>query len=198
MSNLLKILARERETYYDYSTGKLTKVWPIWLCIFLFSTFLVLGLDSVSNNFLAALLTVYSILTGFGFSVLFNLASAKKITLSEDDYSLEKKPMVTKVNKLKDELFTNISYFSIGGLILVTIVLWLIFLDDISFDFLNYIKTKIETLTGSTKSFELIANTTKQILLVLFITALINNLWSFFRIIIRLNFYFSERMKLIG
>jgi hypothetical protein len=62
------------------------------------------------TDFINAINTVASILLGFGFSVLFFIASSK-IEVEDSSDSLEKKNRVSRLNQLSKELFHNVSYF---------------------------------------------------------------------------------------
>jgi hypothetical protein len=62
------------------------------------------------TDFINSINTVASILLGFGFSVLFYIASSKE-DQSPPDSSLEQKNRARRMNTLSRELFHNVSYF---------------------------------------------------------------------------------------
>lgn len=120
MSSFLDIITRNRRTFYNFETRQLIpqnranifKTVAALAAAFLFS--------QIDRDFIEAIITVFAILVGFTFSILFYLLSLKSI-VAEQDASLEKKARIEKLNILAKELFYNISYFNLLAVSLVFI-----------------------------------------------------------------------------
>lgn len=111
MSYLVEIFSRDASTYYDVRTGKKGSVWKRFSLMVLFglvgSAFFKFG-----DEALTALLTIYSIMIGFAFTAQFYLVDKNFKTIKNSDF-IEDKILLEKINKLSQELYSNISYLSV-------------------------------------------------------------------------------------
>jgi len=110
MASVRSIIANNNSTFYDYATQKRTRVWPRILCFVIASPMLAFVLTDKLTDFINSINTVASILLGFGFSVLFYIASGKE-DQAQPNASLEQKNRSERINQLSKELFHNVSYF---------------------------------------------------------------------------------------
>jgi hypothetical protein len=197
MSDLLSIIRRHRETFYDYNTEKPTLVWPRNTAIVLFSFLVVLVFDGVSVDAISALLTVQSILIGFGFSVLFFLVSADD-KRPQEGASIESKLTAAKLEKLSRELFYNISYFNIVATCSVVVALLLLVphVDSSVIDRVVKLVPGLDVVPANRKaSLEhtvfWISEFGNFVLVVLFV----ESITTFLRTVGRVNFLFEKRLK---
>lgn len=110
MASIRSIIANNNSTFYNYRTGGRVRVWPRIILFIFISPPLAFLLTDKLTDFINSINTVASILLGFGFSVLFYIASSKD-DQSSPDSSLEQKNRARRVNALSRELFHNVSYF---------------------------------------------------------------------------------------
>ena len=110
MVSIRSIIANNNATFYNYRTGGRIRVWPRIILFAALSAPLAFLLTDKLTDFINAINTVASILLGFGFSVLFYIASGKE-DQSSPNSSLEQKNRARRVNALSKELFHNVSYF---------------------------------------------------------------------------------------
>ena len=199
MFNIIQIAKHNRKTFYDFSNGEELPVWQSYVIKIIISSILAIVFCNISKDFLNAILTIYAILIGFSFNIVFYLLSINKTNPDLIKDSLERQNKIEKINKLTDELFYNVSYFNIIS-ILVTITALLFFLADSQnselwtyFEDIEIIKELIVKWHSSlhyTKIFAIL------IYKALFYFVIIESMGSFLRTIGRVNFYFQEKLKL--
>lgn len=100
-------------------------MWPRLIIFAFVSPVLAFVLTDKLTDFINSINTVASILLGFGFSVLFYIASSKDDQRLQSN-SLEQKNRADRINALSRELFHNVSYFVMtasGGLAFAMIVI---------------------------------------------------------------------------
>lgn len=110
MASIRSIIANNNATFYNYRTGARTNVWPRMIVFAALAPPLAFLLTDKLTDFVNSINTVASILLGFGFSVLFYIASGKDEE-SFSSSSLEQQNRSRRVNQLSRELFHNVSYF---------------------------------------------------------------------------------------
>lgn len=110
MASIRSIITNNNATFYNYRTGERLRVWPRMVLFIVVSPTLAFLLTDKLTDFINSINTVASILLGFGFSVLFYIASSKDDEVSPNS-SLEQKGRARRVNALSRELFHNVSYF---------------------------------------------------------------------------------------
>lgn len=195
MNNILDIVKRNNSTFYDNRSDKRVSIFPRILLLALLGLLLSWILGTPSDEVVSSVITVQSILVGFGFSVLFFLVSSAKEDLSASA-TIENKLRKERLNKLSDELFFNISYYNLATFF--SLLLALLFAFDIapmklislsfvnSFDFLETTKDRLEI---SVKYFH-------HLLIAIFYFILLESIFTFYRIVVRVNFYFDQKRKL--
>lgn len=122
MNALLEIFLRDRDTYYNFRTEELRSVWPRYLLGCVFGVLAAVSLDDVPGEVLAALIALFSILIGFGFSSQFFLVDRKFEAGKSDVVELE--ILEEKINKLAKELFANIQYFNVVAITVVVLAIF--------------------------------------------------------------------------
>jgi hypothetical protein len=110
MGRIVSIIDKNSKTFYNYRTKDRTRVWPRVIFFALISPCLAFLLTNNLTNFINSINTVASILLGFGFSVLFYIASGNAEP-DHSDMSLERKNRLARLETLSIELFHNVSYF---------------------------------------------------------------------------------------
>ncbi|OCP17037.1 MULTISPECIES: hypothetical protein [unclassified Ensifer] len=110
MVSIRSIIAENNATFYNYRTDGRIRIWPRIAAFVAISPAIAFLLTDNLTDFVNSINTVASILLGFGFSVLFYIASGNEGTVSSDA-SLEKKNRMERIRDLSKELFHNVSYF---------------------------------------------------------------------------------------
>lgn len=123
MSEIIQILERHRKTYYNFATAELNPFWIPKIYQAGFAGFGALVFSPLSHELLQSTLTIYSILIGFSFSVLFHLISQRELPLPANDPAIEAALRKEKLSALHDELFHSVTYFVVSSLTLVSVVL---------------------------------------------------------------------------
>jgi uncharacterized membrane protein len=199
MRQIIDIIDKNSSTYYDYETGKPEPLRNIYLWPSVVSIIGAVAFSAPSSNFITIIVTIYAILIGFSFNVLFYLLSIDKLKVSEKIDSLEIKGRITRLNRLNDELFYNVSYFnlvSVGVLILALVF----------FAFESRTPRLAEqaiSALGGRRLYDNIDDFLVSIRLI-FMSAyrvimyflLVESLFSFLRSTFRISFYFEERRTL--
>jgi hypothetical protein len=196
MSNITKIILNNNGTFYNYATGKPVNQLRRFVTMAAISVGLALCLSPDLADYANSVLTVFSILVGFSFSVLFFLLDSGE-PLPINGTAIEDKLMRAKLEVLSKEIFYNISYFNLVSLLCVILSL-MILLPELN---IVEISDVIKKLVGanqnvSTSHFytESLSSFFVQIVQSLFYLLLIESMYSFFRTIIRVNYYFEQRL----
>lgn len=199
MFSIREIIRKNRETQYNYSTGKLSPVWKWYLFLLAISALIPALVPNDFSKFVEAVITSQSILVGFSFSVLFFLLSEKKEKLPTD-VSLERKLKNRKLTKLSKELFYNVSYFNLTALSCVCTALVITITPHIDFntvrnfvDFNSLIPTRFHADIAETTSYAVA--TIKYAIKFLFFLTLLESLFTFGRTIRRVIFYFEDSIS---
>lgn len=156
-----------------------------------------------TDSVVSSVITVQAILAGFGFSVLFFLVSSEQEDESSTK-SIEDSIRKVRLNKLTTELFYNISYYNVVTISSVIVALFLSFnmpdfrvkiLDPIAFyhvlwhgypNFTNIINYTFDKIVAFIHIF----------VVVIFYFLCIDSVYTFYRIIFRVNFYFLQKRKI--
>jgi hypothetical protein len=202
MRSLIQAFKADRATYYRLDSMKkeiresVLKKYASFLLIGIISAF---SLSSENEEAINASIAAMSIVLGFAFSVLVFFATQDPLSI-RGEVARERRLAKDRANKLADELFDNITYFVYSALSFVVISCILLFLEgeesvgarlvDTVFNdsSLTYIKTIKSVVSG-----------TNDILLrfvkFLMILTLLESVYTFFRTVRRIVFYFEERRK---
>jgi hypothetical protein len=198
MFSILAIINRNIQTYYDFATDKQISIIPS-LIVKLSVSFLVsLFIGGINPNFLSATISSYAVLTGFSFSIIFFLISSPKYAHNKNDASLERALRSQKLNKIKEELFYNISYFNISAIFVIIFALLLSLLQSHTRysipEFVNQIDRQ------NYHSWLIHLNQLKHLFFfvvhLFFYFLVFESLVTLLRVMARVNFYFQERIKL--
>ena len=198
MFSIRKIVRKNRETYYNFSTKRLQPIWPLIVGELAVSVILLVLFSSVTGSFLQAVLTVYSILIGFSFSVLFFLVSIRKMEALDEDPSVELTLRLERINRLRDELFYNVSYFSCGAIAVVLLTLGFFVTAGLNSSLIGWATIVISTV--ELHEFWLfvaaaIGSGAIYIYKLLFYFLLVDSMFSFARIITRVSYFFEQKIS---
>lgn len=197
MHGIIEIIKKNNKTFYNYSNGEPLNTLRFFLYKLLLSTIILLLFYNVTDKFMGAVLTIYSILTGFSFNVLFYLMSIKKLNENDKSLSLEKQTIQSKLNRLKDELFYNISYFNVISLLLILLSIFFYMVESNSLK--SIIELKILLVNNFIKDYHSFVNLFSMLIKggfkLFFYFLVIESLYTFLRVVVRINFYFNEKMK---
>lgn len=132
MFSLVDIWKENFRTYYNYKTGERTSLFVRNSLILLFSFVAAFFLTTNTQDLIEQIITVQAVLCGFSFNILFFLLSNDtRITTTER--SLETEIRIKKIKKLSEEIFYNVSYYSMIS-VLSLIFLILVYLNKIKPD----------------------------------------------------------------
>jgi len=110
--NVRQIIRNNNATFYDFNTRKRKSQWPRVVFACLFSLIAAISCPKVSDNLLAGVLAVQSILLGFTVNVMFFLLGNREKETAEGT-SIEAKLRSKLLRDLYHELFYNVSYFNL-------------------------------------------------------------------------------------
>ncbi len=203
---ILDIIENNNNTFYDYSTGAKENIKVALWKKALLAIIIAYIFPKLSVNLINSVLTVYSILLGFGFSALFYLVSIKncekevskdkekKLPINfEDDLIKEKNSM------LVEEIFYNVSYFNITSIALICFSLInMLFICESDFAirihllsiykfndlYTVFAESLIDLLRGALFAF-----------IATFYLLIIESLFTFFRVVCRIGYYFDRIIK---
>lgn len=194
MFNLLEIVRNDRQTYYNYATGRNTSY--IWPKVFQLAGAILFSIafSSVSDALIQSTLTIYSILIGFSFSVLFHLISNRKPNQNGQGQSQETKLRSERLAKLHDEIFYNVSYFILSSLILILAVLAFYIVGSVDLCLVEALKNwdKAQAISN-TLDFTLAAM--MSAFLVVFYYTMLDTAFCFIRIVGRITHYFQKKIE---
>lgn len=196
MATVKEIIKRNNDTFYDYRSKKGKSPHARLLVFVIIATIVATFFNDLGDGFLNAVLAVQSILVGFSFSVLFFLVSGS-IALNEAEYSREKKYRVERLNTLATELFYNVAYYNTVAIGSVVVAL-LFLLPNLSvFPSLassSVVQAMIGSISAST--YDQIVDFVSRVLTFIFAFLFTDSIFTFFRIVRRVNFFFSEKLSL--
>ena len=199
MFNIPEIVKQNRSTFYNFSTNEPLSLWRSTLAKIMCSILFAILFCQLNKDYLNALITIYAILIGFSFNVLFYLLSTNKIQASPGTTSLEKQLKIEKLNKLSNELFYNVSYFNIVSLSLVVTSLVFFIVDSRIPQFFRHIG-EISFIKPISSEIEPYLIYVRVIILFIYRLMLyyliIESLFSFTRAIERVTFYFRQKLLL--
>jgi hypothetical protein len=112
MFNVRQIVRNNDATFYDFNTRKRRSQLPRYVVVCLASFTAAIVCPKVSDNLLAGVLAVQSILLGFTVNVMFFLLGNREKDTSEST-SIEAKLRSKRLRDLYHELFYNVSYFNL-------------------------------------------------------------------------------------
>lgn len=196
MATVKEIIQRNNETFYDYQSKKVQSPYGRLFKFFIFSLLVSILFDDLGSAFLNSVLAVQSILIGFSFSVLFFLVSGS-ISINEQEHSREKKYRVERLNTLATELFYNVAYYNTVSI--CSVVLALLFLLPNLSIFSYVLESKLiqyflDKVTSSTLGE--IKDIGSRVFTLVFVFLFSDSVFTFFRIVRRVNFFFSEKLSL--
>lgn len=200
MSSIYCIYKNNRNTFYDFESGKLLPIRKQYGVKLFFAVILTIIFFQISSGLISAVLTVYAILTGFSFNViLYLIANPNKV--DTETASIENELTVTKLKKLRKELVFNVSYFNTISLLIIVISLFYFLIDIRTHEafmiFLeeDYLKDLLKSNADKITSFMKFGAFVYAFLLYSFI---IESIHTFTRTIVRVNFYFNKQATLTG
>ena len=202
--NIIEISKRNRETFRDSATGKLTPVLGRQSLFVFLSILFGISIKNNLNDFLAGVLTFQSILIGTSFSVMFFMASSFSNDYREgegiSDTLRENALRREKVDIVVRELFANVSYFNvvaiacaIFSIALMSPQINFLYLFDIISIFINFDYNDIVS-----RNVQMFVSYLSLLVRVIFFLLLIESAFSFGRIVIRVNFLFRSKVGYRG
>lgn len=195
---MLEIIRNNNFTFYNYRTRK--KQNPVArIAVFCAASISMSLLFSKEiGGFLESIITVLSILVGFSFSVLFFLMSGNKAECPRNS-PIEIKLKSEKISTLHQEIFYNVSYFNIASIVCIIISVILL-LPSPSLDWMPTI-IKVAFSERVFKVFteeyaHLLRNLFNRLALIVFYFLLIESVYTFFRAVGRVSYYFESKLEL--
>lgn len=202
MSSLKDIVRRNSETFYDFGTGRRYSILPRLISFVILSFVLSLIFSDLDAQVLSAIITVQAILIGFSFSVIFFLVSSPGVSGDAQSKSIEKSVKAERLVRLSNELFHNVSYFNLVGIacVISAVILMLPKIETIEIVvgvYRNAVASIPEGMPGHSyvKGFYWFAGLVSE---ALFVFMLLESIYTFVRVVKRVNFFFSERIDLMS
>jgi hypothetical protein len=196
MATVKEIIQRNNATFYDYQSKKVHSPYGRMLKFLILSLLASILFDDLGDSFLNSVLAVQSILIGFSFSVLFFLVSGS-ISISEQEYSREKKYRIERLNTLATELFYNVAYYNTVSIFSVVLALLFLLPNFSIFSSVlenSLFQSLLEKLPPDT--LEKMQDIGSRFLTLIFVFLFSDSVFTFFRIVRRVNFFFSEKLSL--
>ena len=195
MINLIKIIAQNNLTFYNYATGEPTSIYKRTVVKLALAILISTFFSNLSKDLMGLTLTVFSILLGFSFNILFYLMTLNKENVTDLGPSLEAKLKSEKIDNLKQELFYNVSYFNLISIVLILVSLAIFISDN------NNLKSLLslfnsETMLIAQSSLLKAQSVSTKIFTFVFYLTLIECIYTFIRIISRVSYFFEQKIKL--
>ncbi len=195
MLNFEEIVSSNAATFYDYSKGEDFKTTSYQVLKFLFAVVFALIFSQLNTSFLSVILSIYAILIGFGFNILFYLLNFQK---KVDDSSLEKEVLSEKINKLSSELFYNVAYFNLISVFLIILCLVFYLGKSLDGEVCQFIFEYYQLIPYSEKALtflKAIKTIASFLALVCFYYLIIESLFTFMRITSRAFYMFKKLIE---
>lgn len=189
MINLKNIVVNNDTTFYDYRTGELLPRRKRISFKFLLVVFLVTLFPNIDSDFIDNVLTIYAILIGFSFNILFFLLSSSKKGEIISHF-LEDETKAKKIKKLGKELFHNVSYFNLTSISLILIAITYNLSKGYKVEILNYVSEYMPD-----NYFQTLSCITFHTQNIIFYALLIESTYTFIRTLSRISFYFDKKIK---
>lgn len=126
MFNVGKTISRNNATFYDFGSNKRVRIYPRILASAIVAALISVSTQGPLNDLLAGTITVQAILIGFGFSVMFFLASGYNTEEKAKRNSIEDEIKEERLLKLSKEIFYNISYFNLVAMTSLAFAIFLL------------------------------------------------------------------------
>lgn len=192
MSNIADIIRKDAATHYSGDPPKPVRRAPnLWRFATL-SLAVAFSVGVASNDFLSGALSALAILVGFSFNVLFYLV-ANRLSRPSSFVSYEHELRFTRLSKLSDEIFDNVSYFNVVAVAsaISSLVLLLVGSDEFIKRCTTYSPILASRFNILPVAFGWIGWGVRSLLLAAFIFLLCESIYTFLRCISRVRFYFS-------
>lgn len=200
MLDIQSITQKNRDTFYDYSTGEKVSLARTRFVKLLLALFMAFVFAHPSQGFFGIIMASYSILIGFSFNVLFYLLgyadrySQPKQQNQKHNRILEKELEYEKLGRLSRELFYNVSYFNVIAVALIILsLLYYLFQGTI---FAGWWQHPPQAIDGSLFQFLVV---TKSLSLHLYhfmlYLLLCESMYTFLRVVGRVNYYFNKKIE---
>ncbi len=189
MINLKNIVVNNDATFYDYRTGGPLPRGKRVAFKLLLVVALVALFPKVDSDFIDNALTIYAILIGFSFNILFFLLSVTKKEKITTNF-LEDQNKAKKIHKLGKELFHNVSYFNLVSISLILIAITYNLCKGYETEILSYVSKYVSD--EYSKSLRCVASYTQN---TIFYALLVESTYTFIRTLSRVSFYFDKKIK---
>lgn len=195
--SIFRIISENQKTFYDFDTGRRRRQWPRFLLFLISASILSFGLQGDLKDLLSGILNVLSIVCGFSFTTLFFLVSDRGLQPKIDTDVREDKEMAKKLRILSNEIFYNVSYFIIIATTAIVLAMTHL-IPSGSFSALLPSACPYWAAEKLCSFADFISNslshTIKITSKIIFLFALIECIYTFVRIVKRINFLFKKRM----
>jgi hypothetical protein len=187
MLSFVQITVLNASTYVDQRNGKQKSLAARYLAMGLIAIAGATIFPMRSDNVYLGLITAQSILVGFSFNVMIFLVSNHTIEPRRPDVR-EERIKAERLNGLSKDIFYNLSYFNLIGMLSVALSLGILLVGSMTqteclSEKLLYLCSKIASLAWLRVG---------VLALLYFVT--LESLLSFARLVRRVTYYFSERV----
>ncbi|HUD30313.1 MAG TPA: hypothetical protein VMQ93_15700 [Novosphingobium sp.] len=196
MYNAFDIVKKNAATFYNFRTGKSVSVAYRYVLLAVLAAFGVSFFKAVSVELYSSFISAQSILVGFSFNVMVYLASTDALR-ADDPSVLEDVAKVKKLNRLAEEIHTNLSYFNLVALLSIFVSLLLTLSKAYDADtavLASWVGEGYRLLVS--KAAGVIVTVIKSSLIWLAYATLLESLATFVRVTKRVTYFFAEKRKL--
>lgn len=202
MLSLADIARRNEQTFYDFNSEKAQSTRWRKVSAVVAGAVLALTFQGPAVDFLTAVLTVQAILVGFSFSVLFFLLSDDPRPITPK--TIEQGIRVDRLRRLSSELFYNVSYFNVVAVLSVLVAFILLLPMGLAFSipptsawpqWLQWLG-KLLHEAAVWWLWPMVGLWTRCAAFWLLYVLLIESLFTFGRTVVRVSFFFEQRLSL--
>jgi len=191
MFDFANIIRDDRETYRNFETDLPTPYWRPKLVRLFCATILAIFFYDINTEFLTALISAYSILLGFGFSVLFNLSNNSLVETTEKFDSIEDELTAKKIKIVRNQLFKNVSMFVSVSIMILTGILIFMVLGNAE----KFVCEKFNNLLNSNVYFSCVFRATRLAFVSGLYFLILESFVSFMRVVERVNYTFRNKFS---
>ena len=195
MFNLNNIVKKNKATFYDFAAEEPLPSKRRVIIKILIALLAAIFFSNLSKDLINITLTVFSILLGFSFNILFYLVTLSKDKNEDENLSLEKQLKKERLETLTQELFYNVSYFNLVAVLLILISLMFFINESVNSSFIADI-LNLKAMNDLNEYLLTVKVWTVRIFTFVFYLALIESIYTFVRTIGRVSYFFAEKIKL--
>lgn len=195
MYELFGIIKGHFKTFYDYRSKEPENLLFRYSILLLLSALFAFIFPYFNKDFLSSVIGVFSILIGFTLNVLFYLISKPLFEKVEPSLDRTLKLKFNKMQTLQNEIISNVLYFNLVSLFVVSISVLFLTTSSVKFGYIEIIEWNIfEYFTKNYDNIIITGVKYFQLMAALFYYFLLSEVFmNLFRLVSRVSFLFREK-----